>query len=94
MIKENYKLKSPMHIFAKGPKHNINQLYLLCFAWKDHSGFFFSLFASLLYCLSVCDEHKEFKDVKLFYRFRKDDGTFPLDNEVKAFMRGQRLYEK
>ncbi|NWH77752.1 DPTOR protein, partial [Piaya cayana] len=42
----------------------------------------------------VCDEHKEFKDVKLFYRFRKDDGTFPLDNEVKVFMRGQRLYEK
>ncbi|XP_070238965.1 DEP domain-containing mTOR-interacting protein isoform X1 [Bos mutus] len=42
----------------------------------------------------VCDEHKEFKDVKLFYRFRKDDGTFPLDNEVKAFVRGQRLYEK
>lgn len=47
-----------------------------------------------VYCVSVCDEHKEFKDVKLFYRFRKDDGTFPLDNEVKAFMRGQRLYEK
>lgn len=45
-------------------------------------------------CLSVCDEHKEFKDVKLFYRFRKDDGTFPLDSEVKAFVRGQRLYEK
>ncbi|XP_010181114.1 PREDICTED: DEP domain-containing mTOR-interacting protein-like, partial [Mesitornis unicolor] len=42
----------------------------------------------------VCDEHKEFKDVKLFYRFRKDDGTFPLDNEAKVFMRGQRLYEK
>lgn len=42
----------------------------------------------------MCDEHKEFKDVKLFYRFRKDDGTFPLDNEVKVFMRGQRLYEK
>ncbi|XP_069477658.1 DEP domain-containing mTOR-interacting protein isoform X2 [Ambystoma mexicanum] len=42
----------------------------------------------------VCDEHKEFKDVKLFYRFRKDDGTFPMDNEVKVFMRGQRLYEK
>lgn len=47
-----------------------------------------------VYCFSVCDEHKEFKDVKLFYRFRKDDGTFPLDSEVKAFMRGQRLYEK
>lgn len=47
-----------------------------------------------MYIVSVCDEHKEFKDVKLFYRFRKDDGTFPLDNEVKAFMRGQRLYEK
>lgn len=51
--------------------------------------FFFKLFS-----VSVCDEHKEFKDVKLFYRFRKDDGTFPLDNEVKVFMRGQRLYEK
>ncbi|XP_030074395.1 DEP domain-containing mTOR-interacting protein [Microcaecilia unicolor] len=42
----------------------------------------------------VCDEHKEFKDAKLFYRFRKDDGTFPMVNEVKVFMRGQRLYEK
>ncbi|KAA0703086.1 DEP domain-containing mTOR-interacting protein [Triplophysa tibetana] len=42
----------------------------------------------------VCDEHKEFKDMKLFYRFRKDDGTFPLDNEAKVFMRGQRIYEK
>ncbi|XP_078542963.1 DEP domain-containing mTOR-interacting protein [Lissotriton helveticus] len=42
----------------------------------------------------VCDEHKEFKDVKLFYRFRKDDGTFPMDNEIKVFMRGQRMYEK
>uniref|UniRef100_A0A673HJL9 DEP domain-containing mTOR-interacting protein-like n=1 Tax=Sinocyclocheilus rhinocerous TaxID=307959 RepID=A0A673HJL9_9TELE len=42
----------------------------------------------------VCDEHKEFKDMKLFYRFRKDDGTFPLDSEAKVFMRGQRIYEK
>uniref|UniRef100_A0A3P9HII5 DEP domain containing MTOR-interacting protein n=1 Tax=Oryzias latipes TaxID=8090 RepID=A0A3P9HII5_ORYLA len=42
----------------------------------------------------VCDEHREFKDLKLFYRFRKDDGTFPLDCESKVFMRGQRLYEK
>ncbi|KAJ3597973.1 hypothetical protein NHX12_001488 [Muraenolepis orangiensis] len=32
----------------------------------------------------VCDEHREFKDLKLFYRFRKDDGTFPLDNEAKS----------
>lgn len=32
--------------------------------------------------------------MKLFYRFRKDDGTFPLDSESKVFMRGQRLYEK
>ncbi|XP_043922849.1 DEP domain-containing mTOR-interacting protein [Protopterus annectens] len=42
----------------------------------------------------VCDEHKDFKDAKLFYRFRKDDGTLPLDNEMNVFMRGQRLYEK
>ena len=42
----------------------------------------------------MCDEHKDFKDMKLFYRFRKDDGTFPLDNEAKVFMRGQRIFEK
>ncbi|KAG7458013.1 hypothetical protein MATL_G00233290 [Megalops atlanticus] len=42
----------------------------------------------------VCDEHKDFKDMKLFYRFRKDDGTFPLDNEAKVFLRGQRIFEK
>lgn len=42
----------------------------------------------------MCDEHREFKDMKLFYRFRKDDGTFPLDSEAKVFMRGQRIYEK
>uniref|UniRef100_G3NVL1 DEP domain containing MTOR-interacting protein n=1 Tax=Gasterosteus aculeatus TaxID=69293 RepID=G3NVL1_GASAC len=43
---------------------------------------------------AVCDEHRDFKDLKLFYRFRKDDGTFPLDSEAKVFMRGQRIYEK
>lgn len=47
-----------------------------------------------LFVLTVCDEHKEFKDMKLFYRFRKDDGTFPLDSEARVLMRGQRIYEK
>ncbi|MEE6506274.1 hypothetical protein FKM82_007614 [Ascaphus truei] len=41
----------------------------------------------------VCDEHSEYKDAKLLYRFRKDDGTFPLNKEVKVFLRGQGLYE-
>uniref|UniRef100_A0A3Q2XEE7 Activity-dependent neuroprotector homeobox a n=1 Tax=Hippocampus comes TaxID=109280 RepID=A0A3Q2XEE7_HIPCM len=41
----------------------------------------------------VCDKRSEFKDAKLLYRFRKDDGTFPFNKEVKLFMRGQRLYE-
>ncbi|XP_015254085.1 PREDICTED: DEP domain-containing mTOR-interacting protein-like isoform X2 [Cyprinodon variegatus] len=40
-----------------------------------------------------CDKRPEFKDAKLLYRFRKDDGTFPFNTEVKIFMRGQRLYE-
>ncbi|XP_037107614.1 DEP domain-containing mTOR-interacting protein [Syngnathus acus] len=40
----------------------------------------------------VCDR-SGFKDAKLLYRFRKDDGTFPFNKEVKIFMRGQRLYE-
>ncbi|XP_041638575.1 DEP domain-containing mTOR-interacting protein [Cheilinus undulatus] len=41
----------------------------------------------------VCDKRPLFKDAKLLYRFRKDDGTFPFNTEVKIFMRGQRLYE-
>ncbi|KAG9333877.1 hypothetical protein JZ751_010028 [Albula glossodonta] len=42
----------------------------------------------------VCDKHSVFKDAKLLYRFRKDDGTFPFNTEVKVFIRGQRLYEQ
>ncbi|XP_034539327.1 DEP domain-containing mTOR-interacting protein [Notolabrus celidotus] len=41
----------------------------------------------------VCDKRHVFKDAKLLYRFRKDDGTFPFNTEVKIFMRGQQLYE-
>uniref|UniRef100_A0A8C6VIY8 DEP domain-containing mTOR-interacting protein n=1 Tax=Naja naja TaxID=35670 RepID=A0A8C6VIY8_NAJNA len=41
----------------------------------------------------VCDEHSDYKDAKLLYRFRKDDGTFLLNKEVKVFLRGQSLYE-
>lgn len=41
----------------------------------------------------VCDKRPMFKDAKLLYRFRKDDGTFPFNTEVKMFMCGQRLYE-
>ncbi|XP_029989652.1 DEP domain-containing mTOR-interacting protein isoform X2 [Sphaeramia orbicularis] len=41
----------------------------------------------------VCDKRPIFKDAKLLYRFRKDDGTFPINTEVKIFMRGQQLYE-
>uniref|UniRef100_A0A3Q0RV16 Si:dkeyp-97e7.9 n=1 Tax=Amphilophus citrinellus TaxID=61819 RepID=A0A3Q0RV16_AMPCI len=41
----------------------------------------------------VCDKRTEFKDAKLLYRFRKDDGTFPFNTEVKIFIRGQQLYE-
>uniref|UniRef100_A0A3P9ML05 Si:dkeyp-97e7.9 n=1 Tax=Oryzias latipes TaxID=8090 RepID=A0A3P9ML05_ORYLA len=40
-----------------------------------------------------CDKRPVFKDAKLLYRFRKDDGTFPFNTEVKIFMRGQQLYE-
>lgn len=57
-------------------------IYLMCFL------------CTYVCVFAVCDEHREFKDMKLFYRFRKDDGTFPLDSEAKVFMRGQRIYEK
>ncbi|XP_061074840.1 DEP domain-containing mTOR-interacting protein isoform X2 [Conger conger] len=42
----------------------------------------------------VCDKCSVFRDAKLLYRFRKDDGTFPFNSEVKVFIRGQRLYEQ
>ncbi|KAK2862527.1 hypothetical protein Q5P01_002060 [Channa striata] len=41
----------------------------------------------------VCDKRPVFKDAKLLYRFRKDDGTFPFSTEMKIFIHGQRLYE-
>uniref|UniRef100_A0A673Z5K1 Si:dkeyp-97e7.9 n=1 Tax=Salmo trutta TaxID=8032 RepID=A0A673Z5K1_SALTR len=40
----------------------------------------------------VCDKYPMFKDAKLLYRFRKDDGIFPF-NTVKVFIQGQRLYK-
>uniref|UniRef100_A0A8C5MSV6 DEP domain containing MTOR interacting protein n=1 Tax=Leptobrachium leishanense TaxID=445787 RepID=A0A8C5MSV6_9ANUR len=40
------------------------------------------------------NETEIFKGGKGYYRFRKDDGTLPLDQEVKVFIRGQRIYEK
>ncbi|KAM8967881.1 DEP domain-containing mTOR-interacting protein [Pelodytes ibericus] len=42
----------------------------------------------------VGNEAEKFRYGRGFYRFRKDDGTFPLDQEVRVFLRGQRLYEK
>lgn len=41
----------------------------------------------------VCDKYPMFKDAKLLYRFRKDDGIFPF-NTVKVFIQGQRLYKQ
>ncbi|XP_042590058.1 DEP domain-containing mTOR-interacting protein isoform X1 [Cyprinus carpio] len=46
-----------------------------------------------LFIFIVCDKWPVFKDAQYLYRFRKDDGTFPFNIEVKIFMRGQRLYE-
>ncbi|KAM4692006.1 DEP domain-containing mTOR-interacting protein-like [Rhinophrynus dorsalis] len=41
----------------------------------------------------VCDEHAVFKDAKLLYRFRNDDGTLSPSIQVKICVRGQRIYE-
>ena len=53
----------------------------------------FSHFSSSVPVLSppVCDDH-DFSDEKLFYRFRRDDGTYeePVDSAIVA--KGQRLY--
>ncbi|XP_063819568.1 DEP domain-containing mTOR-interacting protein-like isoform X2 [Pseudophryne corroboree] len=41
----------------------------------------------------VCDEHAVFKDAKLFYRFRNDDGTLFPSRQMKIVIRSKRLYE-
>lgn len=41
--------------------------------------------------LTVCDDHV-FKDDKLFYRFRKDDGTFEEPPDAAILAKGQRIY--
>ena len=41
--------------------------------------------------LLVCDDHV-FKDDKLFYRFRKDDGTFEEPPDAAILAKGQRIY--
>ncbi|XP_075702350.1 DEP domain-containing mTOR-interacting protein-like [Rhinoderma darwinii] len=41
----------------------------------------------------VCDEHDVFKDAKLFYRFRNDDGTLSPTKQMKIVVRSQRLFE-
>ena len=40
---------------------------------------------------AVCDDHV-FKDDKLFYRFRKDDGTFEEAPDTAILAKGQRIY--
>ncbi|XP_071967011.1 DEP domain-containing mTOR-interacting protein-like isoform X2 [Engystomops pustulosus] len=42
----------------------------------------------------VCDEHPDFKDEKLFYRFRNDDGTLSPSKQMRVVVRSQRIYEK
>ncbi|XP_078697092.1 DEP domain-containing mTOR-interacting protein-like [Branchiostoma floridae x Branchiostoma belcheri] len=39
----------------------------------------------------VCDDHL-YKDAMLFYRFRKDDGTFPMDKDSSILFRGKMMY--
>ena len=49
-------------------------------------------FLSLSFC-AVCDDHC-FKDEKLFYRFRKDDGTYQEPANALVLAKGQRLYSR
>lgn len=44
-----------------------------------------------IYYPTVCDDHV-FKDDKLFYRFRKDDGTFEEPPDTAILAKGQRIY--
>ncbi|XP_073462747.1 DEP domain-containing mTOR-interacting protein-like [Aquarana catesbeiana] len=41
----------------------------------------------------VCDQHSTFKDAKLLYRFRNDDGTLLPTTETRIMNRSQQIYE-
>lgn len=62
--------------------------------WRDCDSLKRLIHLNCLSSVLVCDKRPVFKDAKLLYRFRKDDGTFPFNTEVKTFMRGQQLYEQ
>lgn len=42
---------------------------------------------------AVCDDHL-YKDEYLFYRFRKDDGTYKEPPDTAILAKGQRLYTR
>lgn len=42
---------------------------------------------------AVCDDH-DFKDDKLFYRFRKDDNTYEEPPDTLLLAKGQRIYSR
>ena len=42
---------------------------------------------------TVCDDHL-FKDERLFFRFRKDDGTYEEPPDSAILAKGQRMYSK
>ncbi|XP_040187561.1 DEP domain-containing mTOR-interacting protein-like [Rana temporaria] len=41
----------------------------------------------------VCDQHSTFKDTKLLYRFRNDDGTLSPTTESRIMSRSKRIFE-
>ena len=47
----------------------------------------------LCVCAIVCDDHW-YKDDKLFYRFRKDDGSYDEPADALILDRGQQFYSK
>lgn len=46
-----------------------------------------------IYFITVCDDH-DFKDEKLFYRFRKDDGSYEEPPDTLLLAKGQRIYSR
>ncbi|KAM8945753.1 DEP domain-containing mTOR-interacting protein-like [Pelodytes ibericus] len=42
----------------------------------------------------VCDEHSVYKDAKLLYRFRNDDGTLMPERQEKLLQRAERMHDR
>lgn len=74
--------------------HNVVPVYM---EWSAHVCTWVGVFVFTVFLINlvhvVCDDHA-FKDDRLFYRFRRDDGTYQGPPDPPVVAKGQRLYSR